>query len=603
MKKYLTIFVLLALQVLTIGAKEYSYLTPPTISVMDFEVTIEKIVLITEKGKEPVILEKEYLGKLINHTLVTVLIHKNASNTIDIEEDRKFPRYLKGIERARYFPPLLKIYDKKYIEIALEQNNFLLQDLYDKNAEAFNFADLDFVVLGNVFEEKDRIGLNVRVLNTYRGEELYSYVMFISKDLSDLHEVCSDVAENIIIDILKNYCSQFMVRRTEEVQDKTDAEDADPKDFLLFCQSKQEIDNENITIPSNDTYKKLIYSDLYYWILPGDYTVTVYSRENKSIREIDFTINPREIKLIPLEKKHFEEEKGSIVIQGIFPVDSFTFHVVEKPKDAEYIWEVGRKYEQIQRKYENTFKKGEFDPAPGEDQQASWSYKAATNEIVIKNLGLAKYEVKVTPVAEAISKASITGIVKLSSRQIETSEPIEVDLKAEKHVVVNIENFQIKKEFEVESYRIAKVSFFFNPGFSKERIDVTEKMFFGPEHREGFIILRDIEKLVIEDEYSKDEWDALTEIEYNFFKGSLLPETPITISKKEIDAKKDLLVIVDFENMYVLVGFKEKIPILEREELIKKVVSKLAPTKTPSKKTAVTKQPSIFDLFSKKQLK
>ncbi len=603
MKKCLIVLLLLALQATTIGAKEYSYLTPPTLSVMDFEVTIQKKILIVEKGKEPVVVDEEHLGELINHTLVTVLIQKNASNTIDIKEDRKFPRYLKGIEQARYFPPLLKIYDKKYVELALQQNNFRLQDLYDKNAEAFNFADLDFVVLGNVFEEKDRYGLNVRVLNTYRGEELYSYARFISKDLSDIHEACSDVAENIIIDILKNYCCQFMVKRTEEVLDKTDAEEADPKDFLLFCQSKQEIDNENLAIPSNDTYKKLIYSDLYYWILPGDYIVTVYGRENKSIREIEFTINPREIKLIPLEKEHFEEERGSIVIGGVFPVDSFTFHIEEKPKDAEYIWEVGREYEQIQRKYENTFKEGKFDPAPDQEQFASWSYQAATNEIIIKNVGLAKYEVKVTPVAEAISKDSITGIVKLSSRQIETSKPIEVDLKAEKHVVINIDDFQIKKEFEVESYRLAKVSIFFNPGFSKERIDVKEKVYFGPDYREGFILLRDIEKLVIEDEYSKDEWDALTEIEYDFFKGSLLPETPITISKKEIDPKKDLFIIVDFENMYVLVDFKEKIPIMTREELIKKVVLKISPTKTTVKKPTTAQPSSIFDLFSKKKLK
>ena len=84
MKKFILVLIVITLPLILANAKEYSYLDPPTISVMDFEVTVGKKV-IREKDKEPIILDQEYLGKLINHTLVTVLIERNASNSTYME--------------------------------------------------------------------------------------------------------------------------------------------------------------------------------------------------------------------------------------------------------------------------------------------------------------------------------------------------------------------------------------------------------------------------------------------------------------------------------------------------------------------------------------
>lgn len=482
-KGILFLFILLSLTG-TLAAKEYSYLNPPTISVMDFEVTIE----------EPVVqenyIDKAYYGQLVNHTLVTMLIRKNTARDVEV-----------GI--ARYFPTLLKIYDKKYVESALQANNFSVGDLYQKNSEAFNYADLDFVVLGNVYEtkrEKQYIGINVRVLNTYRGEELFSYIGLIDIDLSNLYEVCGRISENIIVDILKNYCSQVIIKETRS----TDMEFRVPSDadYLLFCQSKQEWDNENAIISTNDTFKKTINGETFYWILPGDYIITVYNKPYKSVAEIPVTINPREIKLIELRKEHFLVDTGTITIQNVFPVDAFGFIIKEKVRDAEYIWEIGMDLGEEVQEHRVTFRRGDFDSASESELGPRWVYKAATNEIIISNISLSKYDIRVAPVAESISKESITGIAKIALRRIETSAPIEVDLKRDREVVLNIDDFGVRKDFEVEAFKKTRVTFLMQPAFSRGyvELEVNDGDTF------GYLLLTNIEKLVIEDEYNQEDW-------------------------------------------------------------------------------------------------
>ena len=383
MKKILLISLLLSSFSLNVFAREYSYLNPPSISIMDFDVNMAEIRY--GESDDNKYLAKDYYGKLINQTLLTILIQKNSSDQILINRGN-IEQVLandKEFNDAIYFPTLLKIYDKKYIEAALDNNNYTTGDLYSKNADAFSYADLDFVVLGNVYETPDSIGLNVRVLNTFRGEELFSYIGFIKNDLSNLNEVCDDIAENIITDILKNYCSQFIIKETDTVP-------ADIGKYMLFCQSSQEYDNEDNTISTNDTFKKDVSRDRYYWILPGDYVFTVYSEINKSVREISVTINPREIKLIELKEEHFKVDTGSVTIGGIFPTDAYSILLKERVKDAEYLWEIGTELGSGLKEYPLTFYRGEFDKIVEDENEPFWVYKPFSNEIVISNLMISK---------------------------------------------------------------------------------------------------------------------------------------------------------------------------------------------------------------------
>jgi hypothetical protein len=531
-------------------AKEYSYLAPPTISVMDFEVNIEEFAV------NDTVLNRNYYGELINHALVTVLIRKNASTGIEIElakyfppeklasvlpVDRKGAVVLSESNMARYFPPLLKIYDKKYVEKALEENNYGVPDLYTKSPEAFDFTALDFVVLGNVFEtvrERPYIGLNVRLLNTYRAEELYSYTGFIRRDLSNLYEVCEDIAERIIIDILKNYCSQLIVKETDTVPEETP--------YTLFLQSRQEKDNVNSIITTNDTYKKDISRDTFYWILPGDYILTLYNEVSKAVREIPVTIGPREIKLVSLVAEHFEVERGSLTIGGIFPVDAYSFQLTEKQKDAEYIWEIGKDLGSILQDIRFTFRGGEFDSASEAEDGPTWSYNPARNEILVEDMMISRYDVRMTPVAESVSKESITGIVRLSSRAIETSEPVLIDLETEKDTVLDVADFGMAAVEGVTPFETARVTFLMHPAFSGTPVEIWVKDGF----REGYLLLQDTEKLIVESEYSQEEWESLLQIRYELRQG--LRYFRVDLPTEKLTTRYDRIVIVDFRKAMIL---------------------------------------------------
>ena len=498
MKKIFLITILLSSVIFSITAREYSYLNPPSISIMDFDVNMSEI---TYGENEKQLVSREYYGKLVNQTLLTILIQKNSDNEVIISGNdiAEITANDKMFEDARYFPTLLKIYDKKYVESALGNNNYTVGDLYTKNADAFDYAALDFVVLGNVYETSDKIGVNVRVLSTSRGEELFSYIGFINDDLGNLNEVCDNIAENIITDLLKNYCSQFIIK----IKDNADTE----KDPLYFCQSSQEYDNEDGTISYNDTFKKGVYSEHYYWILPGDYVFTVYSKTNKSVHELPVTIDPREIKIIEVNEDHFEVDTGSLTIGGIAPTDAYSVNITEKVKDAEYLWEIGEIKDSDRKNYRFTFNAGKFDHTY-DDQETDkplWIYNSFNNEILISNLMISQYDVTVTPVADSIKRKGITGIVYISSKEIETSDEVAINLDVEKDTDIDIEDFNIRKASTVESYQQTRITFLFNPAFDG---DDTE-LYVDSQGSLGYLLISNIEKLVIEDEYSKEEWEDL----------------------------------------------------------------------------------------------
>ena len=550
MKRLLLITLLLSTFIFSTFAKEYSYLEPPSISIMDFDVNMETSQYVV--NDDVVRYDQDYYGQLINQTLLTVLIQKNSANDVYIAQDNiaGFHSNDKRFDEARYFPTLLKIYDKKYVETALGNNNYTVNDLYSRNADAFDYADLDFVVLGNVYRSSDKIILNVRVLSTTRGEELFSYIGTINSDMSNLNSVCNAIAGNIITDLLKNYCSQFVIKVQEKDDDGKDVRvDADKQAFY-FCQSRQEYDNENEKVSYNDTFKKDVYTDYYYWILPGDYVFTVYSKVNQTVHEIPVTIDPREIKLVEITEDHFEVEKGSLTVTGIFPTDGYNFSIKEKVKDVKYLWEINQNNDDATKEYNFTFMDGEiednddfdsWDIDKENDDEPKISYNSFTNEIKIRDLNISSYDVIVTPVAKSIQRKGVTGIVYISSREIETSDEVLADLNTEKDVIIDIKDFGIKEFNPGDAFQQTRLTFLLDKAFD----DKTVHLYVTNQDVEGYVPIRNIEKLIIEDEYSEEEWEALSG---QSFMVTMIREGIVYfryISFEEIKASNDKIIILD----------------------------------------------------------
>ncbi|MDC7233048.1 MAG: hypothetical protein PQJ58_07435 [Spirochaetales bacterium] len=566
MKRILLITLILNTFIFSAFAREYSYLNPPTISIMDFDVNMETSQYVI--NDDVVRYDQDYYGQLINQTLLTVLIQKNSANETFVINEESYGEELGGFyandkqfSQATYFPTLFKIYDKKYVETALGNNNYTVNDLYSKNADAFNYADLDFVVLGNVYRKGDSVAVNVRVLSTNRGEELYSYIGTIKSDMSNLNSVCNAIAGNIITDVLKNYCSQFIIK-VQETEDK-DADKMVPVDEgkqpVYFCQSRQEYDNSDDVISYNDTYKKAVAANEYYWLLPGDYVFTVYSKQNQTVHEIPVTIEPREIELVEITEEHFKVEKGSLTISGVFPTDGFNFRIQEKAKDVKYVWEINQGGNKDTNEYSFTFQDGEISnlmfkydgrfyddddmKSNGDDNKTpKISYNAFTNEIKIRDLNLSKYDVKVNPVAKSIQRKGVTGIVYISSREIETSDNVMADLHEEKNVTISMSDFDIKSVDKEDAFQQTRITFLFDKAFSNE----TVHLFVTNQDVEGYVPIRDIEKLIIEDEYSEDDWEALAGQSFliSMYRDGMSPYHRY-IDFEDIRASKDKIIILD----------------------------------------------------------
>lgn len=627
MKRYIIVLIFLFLAAALLPAKEYSYLTPPTISVMDFEVNIEEPLV---EGNEGVPVDKGYYGELINHALVTVLIKKNNDYTLLIPRDplygavsqipgdpnRKtsgegaFPQ-----REAKYFPPLLKIYDKKYVETALAENNYTVADLYNKAPDAFNFPDLDFVVLGNVFDYgNNQLGINVRVLNTYRGEELFSYTQTIQKNMQDLYLSCDRIARGIISDILKNYCSQFIVKhptkdwlgvmeyddpalakkvkgseatRRERDRDAGAQEEmkgsAIPKTedkWYVFCQSRQEKDNTGNIISYNDTYKKRIEPGRYYWILPGTYVITVYNTVNQAVHEINFTVNPREIYPIQLEEEHFETEAGSITIRDMPPTVSYTVTVEEAAnRDPKYIWEIGD-YDRLRaegNKTEVDFIEGkvtlldeakdiedeeEAEEKEGIIEPAIWGdYNAARNELAVTNLPLTQYKVtlKSNPTRGG---EYINGILHFRTNGIKSYET-KVDLREEREIVLDFPEFGLTEEVVEDAYKRTRITFLVNPAFG------SGWFYFGfnDGNRLGDFDFWGFEKIVVESLYTEEEWSEFSNLSFEIKNYKLMgSERPLFYSfkKEQLLAERDYIQVVDMASEDVVRKQEEKKGFLQR---------------------------------------
>lgn len=570
MKKLIIISLAFCVAAVMLPAKEYSYLDPPTISVMDFEVNIEEPLV----SGTPV--SKEYFGQLINHTLVTVLIQKNNEfglvipghphyNALNYADSREgFEGPLKT--DAEFFPPLLKIYDKKYVETALRENNFTVNDLYTKSPEAFNFPDLDFVVLGNVFRyQGDKIALNVRVLNTYRGEELFAYSEFIDEDMSGLYEVCDLIAHQILIDILTNYCSQVLVKSIKFVNpnqfpdlESWAAEQArweGENPYQLFYQSRQEKDNTDEVITANDTFKKKIVRDRYYFMLPGNYVLSVYNEDKQSVQEIPVELKPREIKVVQLKTSHLDTVTGSITIENWKPTDAYRVEIVELERDAKYLWEVGNDMlgDVGEAEWRN-FRDGDVEkrrdvPAGAEGEgtespaQTVWLYNAARQELSISRLPLMKYSVRITPLPDNISKEDIFGILRVSSRAIESSDAVDADLRFEKDITLDIADFGVTDSVVSDVFQTTRVTFLIPEAFEMDTILFN----YSESDREGNLAFYGYEKLVVEGMYTEEEWNDFISVQYTF-NGSdnqgLRRTARLSLPKESIEAKRDSIYVI-----------------------------------------------------------
>jgi hypothetical protein len=607
MKRVLLIVAIALAFVLPAGAQqEYTFLEPPTLAVMDFEVSMT----VAEKDKDT---SNAFYGQLISQALLTVLVQQNAAEQVatprDVTKDPGVPVYSGGTsekstgaafpwnkqdgaaqgvtEVRRYFPPIFKIFDKKYVELALQNNNFTARDLYTKSVGAFAFTDLDFLVLGNVYKTviaagtgtTSAIGFNVRVLNTKRAEELYSYSAVVDGDLRDLPIACARIAQLIMRDVLNSHCAQFVITESADVSGigltasglpggslSSSASLGKRFDYLLFWQSRQVRKDDATVADSDDSNKRKVSRETFYWALPGQYVISVYNKDTQQIKTIPFTLASGDIRHISVEKQHLESERGTITIGGVFPTDSYQFEVAPEKQREQYWWEIGAPPNRPPR-FTVEFSNGEMvDPimqwSDGlkhtDDQAVKLEYRAATNEVVIRNIALAGYDVTAT--AQPSSGTSgITGWWRVSSRLFVRSSPLRVDLHAQKDAKVTVADFKLQEKKVLDAPRKTKVSFLFNPGFGSQAwLEIDDML------NNNWLWWRDKEKITIESEYSQADWDALPDVSYTFyypnsvFGGVEGLTFTRWFTKSELEPSRDTVVIIDLNQESLAIQKLEK---------------------------------------------
>ena len=597
MKRTFIILAALVVAAAAAPAQAYTFLNPPTLAVVDFEVSMSA----ADKDATKSYSSKSYYGQLISQALLSVLVQQNASDVVstprEVDKAPGRPVYspgpdaspqagfslfgpspeeraaaaAKGQDIRYYFPPIFKIFDKKYVELALQNANFTTRDLYTKTAGAFGFADLDFLVLGNVYETKagtrDAVGFNVRVLNTKRAEELYSYSAVVDKDLHDLPIACATISQRIMRDILNSHCAQFVITKAADVKGlntpfvnvPSQNTQGDAPNYRLFWQSRQVEKDDNTVSDSGDSDKREVKEDLFYWTLPGQYVISLYNIDTQQVRTIPFTIAAGDIKHIAIQRPHLEAEKGSITIGGIFPTDSYKFDIVEEKRTEQYWWEIGQKPrggKPIRVKFENGEKpevsfgdeKKATTAAPdtqvADARMPAAEFRAATNEIVIRNVMLSAYSITANSQPPA-GASDVTGSWRVSTRLAVQGKPLPIDLRAQKDVRLKIADFGLQEKKALDNPRKTKVTFFFNPGFGFwNYLTVDDQV------NVDSLWWRDKTKVTIESEYSPAEWDAWPDVVYEFepfatFDGEEVT-VPIVLKKADLEPFRDTIIIIDW---------------------------------------------------------
>jgi hypothetical protein len=620
MKRALLTIAVIATVAAAAAAREYTNIDPPTLAVMDFEVSMSDVQLDLLSGGAAVREEtKTYYGELISQALLTVLVQQNASSVVTTPRavpvvanstlngpgtavyDPGLPaREAKAYEDARraaeaqrkagtnaaaasqklwptggqevryYFPPIFKIYDKKYVENALQANSFTTKDLYTKAATAFAFADLDFIVLGNVYEttwwdggtDRPAIGFNVRVLNTKRAEELYSYTAIVRSDLSDLPDACARICQSIMIDILNSHCAQFNITQSAELSEaRASADDSRMNaDYVLFWQPRQVRKDDGTVDVSDHSNKRKVEENQFYWVLPGTYVISLYNKSTQQLREIPFTIANGAVKNVSLEKSYFDAQNGAITISGIAPTSSYHIKIVPKQQLEQYWWEIFTSTGE-QPAWEMTFTNGEFT----DGDLKSLAYNPATQEIVIANVALGSYDIQITR-NPLTGINGIDGLWQVQSKLSVQSKYIPITLQDVKGIKMKIDDFGLQEKKAIESPQVAQISFILNAGFGAWGwLEINDGL------TDDWLYWNDKEKITVSTEYSQADWDGQPQVTYTFWvRGDLVAggyrytywaytdDAAYTFSKKDLMPSRDTIVFVDMAGLRTFADAKVK---------------------------------------------
>jgi hypothetical protein len=633
MKRVLLIAASLVAFALAADAQGFTYLAPPTVAVADFEVSMSAAekeaskqfygqlvsqslltVLVQQNAASSVYAPRD--GRVVTGapvydpgmtTVTARLAAADASRSAAQAIDRAAESYVRASDdsaRSRamddavsaasaaaarslaleeiarigdhqvarlYFPSIFKIYDKKYVESALQNGTFTVKDLYTKSIGAFNFTDLNFLVLGNVYETRfaasDAIGINVRVLNTRRAEEVYSYTAIVGRDMHDLPIACAQICQRIMTDLLNSSCAQFTITESAEVSgaagtdtgiSSSQGAPAGPAyDYRLFWQPRQVKQNDATVADSDDSDKREVRKNVFYWVLPGQYVVSVYNRKTQQVRPISFSIGSGDIRNVVIEKQHLDTPKGTITIGGIGPTTSYVIVATPKKQREQYWWEIFDPAMGLDP-FTVTFADGEIakdkqDNAAakadgGKTEKVIAEYRPATQDLLISNVPLAAYDVVVTRnPPEGLS--GITGVWYTSTRLSLTSKPLSVTVRDPKDVKLSIADFGLQEKQAIESPRTTKVTFILQPGFGywgwihvNDHSLAVDKLYWG-----------DKEKVTIGSEYAQADWDAYPEVTYTIWTRGTSKDGAFTwwqgidetFKKSQIPPEKDLVVFVD----------------------------------------------------------
>jgi len=586
MKRGLLIAAVILSSVAAAWAREYTNLDPPTLAVMDFEVSMGTVTIDNPSGTALKELNKAFYGQLISQALLSVLVQQNASSIVItpkyVPEEPNSPLYRpgspvydpgtpareaearkktakgkdgEGQDARYYFPPIFKIFDKKYVENALQNGNFTTKDLYTKAVGAFNFADLDYLVLGNVYEtsyeKQPAIGFNVRVLNTKRAEELYSYSAIVDQDLHDLPNACAQICRCIMLDILNSHCAQFTITESSEITtvDPNTGEKPAVPPYTLFWQPRQVEKDDNTVGDSDHSNKREVNKNQFYWTLPGQYIISVYNKETQQIREVPFTIASGALRNITIEKQYLDTQKGAITIGGVAPTSSYTFELVPKKQREQYWWEIFTP-PLPQDGLTVDFQNGEFT----NEKTVSAEYHPATQEILITNVPFATYDMRVTRNPPA-GQNGIMGLWLVQSKLSVRSPFIPVVLQDTKGVKLQIADFGLQEKKALEAPQLTKVTFILNPGFGFNGwLEINDNT------SDDWLYWTDREKITVTSEYSQADWDAQPDVTYTVYvrgvsrdgKYSVWGHTDDTLymyHKKQLIPSRDTVVFVDLNKV------------------------------------------------------
>lgn len=555
MKKILLLIFSLFIAI-TAFARDYSYLNPPRIAVMDF---INNTGTEQSGGEQDALILNTHnneWGQILSQALLSVLIQANNYHYYDPEKINKIDEF-----PAADFP-LLKIMDKKYVEEALDSAKYSAGDYYREYKDFFPVGDLDFLVIGNVFEGADnKIASTIRILNLARGEEVFTYDYAVEKDFSNVLEESSKIALNIIGDIIKNQKSRVRIAvpyslavNNQVGQKEQNLQNGDrPFPIKLFLRPKQVINNENIIENANDTHYFEIVMDKkqqgsYFYshlmsFLPGQYELLAYNSLKDSIRKYDITLKARDFHNQVIKEEDFRSKLSTLVINDVLPTENFTLYLSEKKQSLKYFWEIARQKNRNKKSARFLFKSGMIDNI-SIDGLVSINpfYDSYNNQLVIEGIIPSHYELRLVK-GSKLSISGVSGIQKYSIDTVRSPGIIDVDLNRTRKYSVSYSRFSNTKERLRESGQVqkVKVSFLLNPAFNSKTI----KMYLDDSN--NYLLFKDTQKVVFEELYLKSEWEkaAFDYLKYRFEMEGFQAISG-KLNKLEIEENPDHIIIINF---------------------------------------------------------